>query len=96
MEFTKQPDETYVFAVDFSDILATDETISSETVTAIDEEDNSDATTIVIDSSVVSGNNVNIKIKNGIDLHDYKITCIIITSNTNTYEEDIRMKVRAI
>ena len=91
--FDKQPSEEFFIAVDFSDRLATGETISSKTVTAINIATGVDATTTIIESSSIDGDNINIKVAAGITGNDYKITILINTSGSNILEEDVVMHV---
>lgn len=88
--FKKQIAEEYAITVNFSNVLDDDETILTKTVTATLH--NKVVTSIVIDSSFISGETVIIKIKDGTE-NNYKITTKITTSADNTYEEDVLMKV---
>ena len=91
--FEKQSGEEYSISIDFSDVLGDGETISTKTVEATLHDVS--VTSTIIDSSVISGETVIIKIKDGTE-NNYKITVEIITSIGNIYEEDILMKVREI
>ena len=95
--FCKQSSEEYTVAIDFDEVLDTDETITKKTITAIIHgSTGDDVTDSVILSSAIVSRTVTIKVKNGIDGKTYKITTIIETSADNIYEEDILMKVREI
>ena len=91
--FDKQPSEIFSIAVNFSDRLADEETISSVDVSAIDIATGNDATATVIDSSAIDGVNINIKVKAGTDDYSYKITIKITTSGSNIFEEEVIMHV---
>jgi len=89
--FEKSPSEEYSITVDFSEVLGDGETILSKTVTAYLHD--RDVTATVITSSSISGETILIKVKDGTE-NNYKTTVEIVTSKSNTYEEDILMKVR--
>lgn len=93
-DFEKQTTETYEITLDFTDVLATAETIASKSVIAwlgIE-----DKTTTVITSSAIVGKTIPILVKAGTDRESYKITTIITTSLGNIFEEDILMDIRNI
>ena len=92
-EWHKQPGEVESIEVVFSARMTTGETIATQTVTAIETTHNTSATTAVIDSSAIVDTSVYIKVKDGTDGVDYKITVIVTTSGGNILEEDILMKV---
>jgi HKD family nuclease len=92
--FLKQPSEKFTITVDFASVLATNETISSYIITCVDLSDDSDSSSIIIDSDSNTTNAVSIKVKAGIDKENHKITVKITTSDSNIFEEDILMKVR--
>ena len=91
--FYKQPSEVFVIAVDFVQRLATGETITSKTVTAIELKHNADKTSTVIDSFIIDGTAIDIKVKAGTDGISYKITIKAVTSGSNTLEEEVIMYV---
>ena len=92
--FNKQPSETFPIAIDFSEVLGNAETISLRTVTAsIHYGGSGDATSTVIDSSLISLDNVDVTVKGGTSGLTYKITTKITTSLGNISEEDVLMKV---
>lgn len=83
----KGVNETATFGIDFTNWLATGETISSITsVTA----DNTDLT---ISGEAIVSNNVNFILSGGAT-GNYKITCKIVTSASNTYEVEVKLRVR--
>ena len=89
--FDKQPDEEFSIVIDFSDRLEDEETIDTKTVTAINIATGEEAA--IVASSTIDGNNINIKVVDGIDKNDYKITIKITTSSSNTLEEEVIMHV---
>lgn len=90
--FTKQPSEIYPISVDYSDVLDTGETISSESVTATDSA-GTDVTATLIDSTEISGSTIKAVIKAGTTGNKYKLTFKATTSDSNLYEDDITMRV---
>jgi hypothetical protein len=91
--FLKQPSEKFTITVNFASVL-TDETISSYIITCTDLSDDSDSSSVIIDSDSNTTNTVSIKVKAGLDGENHKITVKITTSDSNIFEEDILMKVR--
>lgn len=93
--FPKQPKEVFTIEFDFTERLATAETITSKTVSAIELKHNKSATSAVINSSTIAplAKSVYVKVKNGIDGVNYKITVVVGTSGSNTLENDVIMEV---
>lgn len=94
-EFHKQPGEVETTEVTFDQRMAIGETIATKTITAVETKHDTDKTTTVINSSTISLSNtsVYVKVKDGTDGIDYKITVIVTTSGGNTLEEDVLMRV---
>ena len=95
--FIKQTDEIFPIAADFSDVLATGETITEESseVTAYDSGDNDVSSTILVaDSKSVSESILLVKVQAGGDGKKYKITFKAMTSNNNIYELDVIMIIK--
>lgn len=92
--FTKQPNEKYTISIDFTNILATNETIYSYTIVAY--LSNTDMTSTVIDTHTNTTTAVSIRTMGGVDGNNYKITTKIVTNLNNIFEKDIQMEVREI
>lgn len=94
--FEKQSYEEFTIAGDFSLNFADGETISSQTVTAVDQAD-VDATADVIDDSSITndgGARVLVKVVGGDEADSpYKITMRCETSAGHKWELDVRMNV---
>ena len=93
--FTKQPSERIPISMDFTNLLTTDETILTLTVTAMDSDDE-DVTSAVVYNSSISDNVCRATIQAGIDSERYKITFSVTSSLSAIYEEDVFMKVYEI
>jgi hypothetical protein len=95
----KQPYEVLTRDVDFAAELDTGETLIDKTVTAIDEEDKTDASSIVLQGlpQIVNGNKplsaIAQQIKDGEAGKIYKITFKGVTSNGNQLEAELRLFV---
>ncbi len=93
----KHPSELKTEQIDFTDQLASGETVASCVISAIDLSDNSDATSIVLDQTtkVVSSPNVSIQLKAGADGKRYKVTFAASGSGSpaNIYYAHIVMAV---
>ena len=100
--FTKQPSEQYAISVEFYLVLQSGISLVSGTVSAIDiSNNNSDATSIVLDSATVTINatKASIFVKAGVDGHTYKISMVITTTGStpvSIFEEDLFMEVKAL
>jgi hypothetical protein len=94
--FEKQPSEKFVFSIDFSNNLSTNETITSKTITGYLNEN--DITSQIIDDSSIDdeGKIIYIKVMNGTNLIDYKITALVNTSDDNIFEKDVLMMIREV
>ena len=95
-EFIKQPYEEFTISTDFSANFLDDETITSQTVSAIDSK-GVDATSAVTNQASVTndGNSkVQVLVRAGDRLNSpYKITFRCVTSIGHKWEHDIKMKV---
>lgn len=96
----KQPSEKFFITVSFSKVLATGEQIdiNNSSVVAVDLETGQDATSEIIEAGtlqVTGANNeqLSARVKGGIDKHDYKITFVAGTTDGNTFEKDIKLRV---
>lgn len=83
----KQSYEEYYISFNFKNVLG-DDTITSATVTVVDAL-GADATSTLttVGSQVISGSNVNVWVKAG-TAQRYKITCKIVSSSEEKYEQD--------
>lgn len=71
--YTKDPDAKLDYAFDWSDWLASGETISSQTVTA-------SPTTMTVSGTAQAGGTVTYWLTGGTDGVNYRVTCHIVTS----------------
>jgi len=94
--FTKQPYEEFMIAGEFTSVLATGETLSSPAASAINGKTKVDTTSAVLEigTLVVSGTQVQVRCKAGIDKETHKITIRTETSAGNKWEIDVNMKVK--
>jgi hypothetical protein len=96
--FTKQSSEKYPIDINFTDTLE-GETISTAQVEVYE---GTVAVAGLIDSYDTVNDTTNgyyavrIIVQNGEDGKKYKITTKIVTSNSNTYEEDTYMNIRDV
>jgi hypothetical protein len=95
--FEKQPSESYVIAIDFSDRLDSEETISTCAASAysltwaMGRISSSTAVTGITTGAVVSGQSVNVTVSAGTDTLSYKISITANSSGGKKLEEDILM-----
>ena len=101
-EVFKQPGESKLYSMDFTDLLGTSETISS--VTSVTEEGTTDLTiankVVITSETVVDGvtigvnKGISFRVSGGIHGRNYRIEAIVVTSAANTLEGDGILKVR--
>lgn len=89
--FIKQSSEKYSVTVSFASNLDDSETISSYTVSCVD--NNRNTITSVIDSSSNDDDSVSIIVKAGSTETIYKITVKVTSSLGYVYEDDIYMEI---
>ena len=82
----KQPAESRLYAIDFVNLLATDDTLSS--VTSVLANDESAETGITVGTGAISGTEVQFRLSGGNAGTTYKIECIAVTSGGDTLEGD--------
>jgi NADPH-dependent ferric siderophore reductase len=92
----KQPSEAYYVQFDFTEAVDTD-TISSATVTAVDES-GTDVTTTIITAAkqTITSPSVYVWVKGGTSGTVYTITCIITSSSGEIYELDAQLPVESV
>lgn len=95
--FTKQISETFPISIDFSENMATSETIVSQVITAIDNA-GADATADILSTPSNDGAQAAlVRVLAGTEaLSTYKITFIVTTSENNVWEMDVLMKVKEL
>ncbi len=84
----KRADESKIYGVDFSSLLATGETVSTQTVTA-------DISGLTIGAASSASGVVSFRVSGGAEDTTYVLSVEITTSDSNTYEECIRITVQA-
>lgn len=94
--FTKQPNDKFIVAADFTSKLATGETLNSRTVTAVKKSDGSDATSTVVYSSAIDGNRILIGVQAGATGECYQIVAKVVTSNSYQRQLDIMVSVQEL
>ena len=82
----KQPFEELVVCVDFANVLATGETISTPSVVG--------SAVVLVGAVSAVGTQVRHSVEAGVDGVDYNLSFRIVTSNGNQFEEDVRLSVR--
>jgi len=92
--FTKQVSEEFVVITDFSNDLASGETISSSEVSAIRLSDGSDLTSNIIEFSQKSSKKILVGVMNGTDGELYRITIKVQTSLGYKFQKNLIMKVQ--
>jgi len=91
-QLEKQPDETRVFTLDFSNLMGTSETIAS--IDTVYSEFRGESTTdLTITNQSISGQTVLIQIAGGTDRHAYRVECTITTSTGQVLQGDGVLKI---
>ena len=90
----KQPNELFVIAVDFTNDLASGESLSTSSTTVIDVSTDLDVTTTIKNTEQISGNEVQVACQAGTDESEYRITVSTTTSDSNVFVEELMLFVR--
>jgi hypothetical protein len=93
--FGKEPAENYVIGIEFAGKLPTGRTLSSSGVSAIDLEDETDATSTVLGSSTATIDETRalVRVKAGANGARYKITFLTELDDMSILEEQLIMNV---
>lgn len=96
--FDKQPDEVKIYQIDYSQWLASGETVSSVTPTVEllnpESGDVGEPTLTVGTTQILSGNTYEYFMSSGTDGKNYKVTFLASTSLAQVQESEIEFKVR--
>lgn len=84
---SKQPGESRLYDIDFAPLLATADTIAS--VTSVSTAQSG----LTIGSPAFTSPKVQVRISSGTDKTLYKITAIVVTTNGDTLETDVFLRV---
>lgn len=88
----KQPSEVRQYTMDFANLLATGESISSPVIT--DTLRGGGVSDLTVYNESVSGSNVVFWVSGGTDNNTYRIEIVVTTSNSQTLEGDGLLSVR--
>jgi hypothetical protein len=94
--FSKQPSEKFTISVDFSNMLDTNENISTLQVKAYTKNAGTDVTSTIIESSTIESQMAYAVIMAGTTNTIYKITFKATTDQNNVYEDDVFMQVEEV
>jgi hypothetical protein len=98
--FEKQPSESYVIEIDFSDRLDTSETVTTATVSAysltwaMGRIDSLTAVTGIAPTSTASSQVINVTVSGGTDALSYKVSVTANSSGGKKLSEDVLMWVK--
>ena len=90
----KQPSEVRSYSMDFSNLMITDETITSIVSVTSARRGGSGDTDLVITDEAISGQTITMTIAGGLDRQAYIIEVIINTSSGQTLEGDGVLQVK--
>lgn len=91
--FSKIPTSEFLISNDFEDDLESGDTLSTKAVTATAASDGSDATSSVIESSLIEDDKVFVGVMGGTAGVDYRLTVKVVTTAGYKYQKDIIMEV---
>jgi hypothetical protein len=91
--FTKQPDDAFLFDVDFTRRLEAGDTVSTAAIAAVKESDGSDAAALVSTPFVVTPK-VSVPVLGGTDGETYRLGVRGTTALGYLYEKFVRMNVQ--
>ena len=89
---TKQASEVRTYSMDFSNLMASAETIAS--ITSVTSELRGGGTSdLTLASETISGQTITVIISNGTKAHTYRVEIIIVTSSGAVLEGDGLLKI---
>jgi hypothetical protein len=86
----KQPAESRLYSMDFRHLMTSAETISTIASTTVSP---TTLSPLLIASSAISGQKVQLRLTGGLDGTEYKVTVRITTSSSNTLEGEGDLEV---
>jgi hypothetical protein len=90
---TKQPNESRLYEMDFSNLLNTGETISTvDSVTQLEWDADTSSyvptTDLTLGSPATNGTIAQVRISDGVDQKTYKVTFLVTTTDSNILESE--------
>ena len=95
-DFTKQPNDAFLFEVEFDRRLIPGDSLASAEATGIDEATGLSVAGINVFEPTVSGSNVGVPVLGGANMRSYLIGVLGTTAAGYVYEKVIRMSVREL
>jgi hypothetical protein len=93
---TKSPAEKFPIYFNFQTDMVVGETIATKTLTCKSAATGVDSSATIIDSSAIVSPDVIVIVKAGTEDDEHLIQCVVMTSNGNTYQRDLLLRIQSV
>lgn len=93
---TKSPAEKFPLHFNFSMDMIAGETITNKSVTCVNSATGVSSKTEIVDSEAIASPDIWIVVKAGVEDAEHSIQCIAYTSNGNTYQRDLLLRIQCV
>lgn len=93
---TKSPAEKFPLYFNFSMDMIAGETIATKALTCWNAATGVDSSATIVDSSAIASPDVKVVVKAGTEDDEHLIQCIVVTSNGNTYQRDLLLRIQSV
>jgi len=93
---TKSPAEKFPVYFNFSSDMIAGETIATKTLTCVNSATGVSTKTTIVDSEAIVSPDVKVVVKAGTEDDEHSIQCVVATSNGNTYQRDLLLRIQSV
>jgi len=93
---TKSPIEKFPIYFNFSNDMIPGETISTKALSCVNSATGVTSKTTIVDSEAIVSPDVKVVIKAGTEDDEHSIQCVVVTSNGNTYQRDLLLRIQSV
>jgi len=93
---TKSPAEKFPIYFNFSSDMIAGETIATKTLTCVNSATGVSTKITIVDSEVIVSPDVKVVVKAGTEDDEHSIQCVVATSNGNTYQRDLLLRIQSV
>ena len=93
---TKSPAEKFPIYFNFSSDMIAGETIATKTLTCVNSATGVSTKTTIVDSEAIVSPDVKVVLKAGTEDDEHSIQCVVATSNGNTYQRDLLLRIQSV
>jgi hypothetical protein len=93
---TKSSAEKFPIYFNFSIDMIAGETIATKTLTCVNSATGVSTKTTIVDSEAIVSPDVKVVVKAGTEDDEHSIQCVVATSNGNTYQRDLLLRIQSV